>query len=525
MLFVDWYYSMLTETKIEEIKEVIQKNQTAKAHLLWQELRLDTDEAAKIWIVPLKIVALPLLVDTEVFDLFKEDIGAVGTAHHIPVAERLKRRLGMVSEDQLDEFIERLISEGNANNKKLIDTALEYDLSKSSDTPVDDHAVQDMSLVDDMQKVQFQPQTNPLMQDMTLHKILLSEQRTDAITHHFDSQDAKEIDWHRNIVPDHGLVLDYHKIAEALMHKYSLQLEEELVLKRFETVLAAQIKGLRTKKQTLALLVRGHKIGGLEIAEETAHQIVQEIEDHYPAAQNGEQIVASVPAFSAPPQTLVTSSAVPAVSTPTHHALQSAVDRPDAQKISLGVFAQPSSGETQSNAQSPQSPSIPLQQTPIQSIETQSPSPSSIRQDEVNSTSLQQASMPQKVIVRKVIDPQKPKMQDIAPVRPASPQVLGTVEQLGTISLDDVRMSPHGVRDIFARVQHEITMMAQQSYDKRLAAIRQWRQSPLYKQYVSIGNRAMQEAKQVAQIISEGNTEGLTQEEFDAIADFNSELE
>ncbi|HLD20196.1 MAG TPA: hypothetical protein VJB93_03055 [Patescibacteria group bacterium] len=492
---------MLSETKIEEIKEVIKKNQTAKAHLLWQELRLDTDETAKTWGVPLKIVALPLLVDAEVLDLFKQDISAVSQAYHIPVAERMKRRLNMVSDEQSDEFMEHLLSEGNPHNKAVIESALEYDLSKVQSEPADEHALQDMSLVDEIQKVQIQPQVNEQAQTVILHKNLLSEQRGDSLTHHFDPQDAKEVDWHRTMVPQNALMLDYLKIAEALMHKYSLQFEEELFMKRFETVLSAQIKGLRTKKQTLALLVRGHKIGGLEIPEETANQIVQEIEDHYPAAQNIEQKSGPQPAqmqqslnreaipqsIAQPPAPSIPTTEAPDV--PKQQALQSAVDRPSAQKISFDAFAQPS-GETS------------------------------------RTSSLQPVtSMSQKIPVRKVVDTQKPNMQDIAPIRPMGQQVMGTVEQLGTISLDDVRMSPHGVVDIFARVQHEITMMAQQSYDKRLAAIRQWRQSPLYKQYVSVGNRAMQGAKPVSQVISEDGSNGLTQEEFDAIADFNAELE
>ncbi|HAZ16478.1 MAG: hypothetical protein A3H59_01995 [Candidatus Jacksonbacteria bacterium RIFCSPLOWO2_02_FULL_43_9] len=500
---------MLSETKIEEIKEVIKKNQTAKAHLLWQELRLDTDETAKTWVAPLKIVALPLLVDAEVSDLFKQDISAVSQAYHIPVAERMKRRLNMVSDEQSDEFIEHLFSEGNPHNKAVIEAALEYDLSKVQSESTDEHALQDMSLVDDIQKVQFHPQVNEQAQSVALHKILLSEQRGDSFTHHFDPQDAKEIDWHRKMVPESAVILDYRKIAEALMHKYSLQFEEDLRIQRFGSVLAAQIKGLRTKKQTLALLVRGHKIGGLEIPEETAQQIVQEIEDHYPAAQSIPQEPFPTPSVlaqslssehkdTAPtaPSQSARDSVVPSV-TASHdasqqQALQSATNRPDVVSIALDAFT---------------------------------PSAVSGIDGQQQGVSVQTGNSGNKIPVRKIVDTQKPNMQDIAPVRPMGQQVMGTVEQLGTISLDDVRMSPHGIRDIFARVQHEITTMAQQSYDKRLAAVRQWRQSPLYKQYVSIGNRAMQGAKSVSQIISEDGSNGLTQEEFDAIADFNTELE
>ena len=67
----------MDNTQIQEIKDVIKKGQTAKAHLLWQELRSVGDEALKIWITPLKIVALPLLVEGEIVELFKEDLNAV----------------------------------------------------------------------------------------------------------------------------------------------------------------------------------------------------------------------------------------------------------------------------------------------------------------------------------------------------------------------------------------------------------------------------------------------------------------
>ena len=464
----------MDNTQIQEIKDVIKKGQTAKAHLLWQELRSVGDEALKIWITPLKIVALPLLVEGEIVELFKEDLNAVAKAHSILVAEKFRRRLNLVSDEQQDAFLSIIEQSAHKNNLNVVKEALNLPIERE-EVPIKSTAPERPQAVP-LQQVQFDGAAPSPESGVPGQRTVLATQQSGTPTDHFDDHDAKEIDWHQQAVPTAGPSLDYEKITTALIQKYSLQLADQFVEKRFISIVSAYIKGLRNTIQTKEMLSRSHKIGGAEIPEDTALKIITELETHYPAVQQAAPILNSKPLVTPHAEALPTP---PQAQQPQASAkLSTAQARPQAEKLNLehmsGVAA-PKDGR-----------------------------PSAIK----------------KLPVRRTVNTKKPRMQDVAP---SQKKAMSTSEQLGTIDLDDVRMSPNGIQDILTRVKHEIEVVAKQSFAKKSEAIKQWHQSPLYKDYVTIGGKSVQEGKHIDQVIAENN-DGLSMEEFDAIADFNSLL-
>lgn len=464
----------MDNTQIQEIKDVIKNGQTAKAHLLWQELRSVGDESLKVWITPLKIVALPLLVEGEIVELFKEDLNAVAKAHSIQVAEKFRRRLNLVSDEQQAAFLGAIEQAAHKNNLNVVKEALHLPIERE-EVP-EKLAVTEKPAPAQLQQVQFNGAAQAQQPGVPGQRTVLASQQSAAPTDHFDDHDAKEIDWHKQAVPTAAPSLDYEKITTALIQKYSLQLADQFVQKRLTSIVSAYIKGLRNPTQTKEMLSRSHKIGGAEIPEDTAGKIMAELEDHYPAVQQTPPPISSQPMVTPHAEALPKPPAPQQPQVPAK--LDSAQARPQAEKLNLEHMigsAAPADGR-----------------------------PSAIK----------------KLPVRRTVDTKKPRMQDVSP---SQKKALSTSEQLGTISLDDVRMSPNGIQDILTRVQHEIEVVAKQSFVKRSEAITQWHQSPLYKEYVAIGGKSVQEGKQVDQVITE-NKDGLAREEFDAIADFNSQL-
>ena len=70
-------------------------------------------------------------------------------------------------------------------------------------------------------------------------------------------------------------------------------------------------------------------------------------------------------------------------------------------------------------------------------------------------------------------------------------------------------------------------MLQDESYEKRTLGLQAWRQSPVYQNYLMIGQRSVEKGLDVSQVIQQkqaANEQCLTLEEFMSIADFNEEL-
>lgn len=117
----------------------------------------------------------------------------------------------------------------------------------------------------------------------------------------------------------------------------------------------------------------------------------------------------------------------------------------------------------------------------------------------------------------------KNQMSDIK----APPRVLGPMEELKTLGLDDFRRLGGTPQDIIHKLQSKIDLLGEKSVARRLEAVRSWQGSPIYKLYLSLGRESIEEGRHVDIIIKEKIDKKeicLSLEEFNAIADFNSKL-
>ena len=105
--------------------------------------------------------------------------------------------------------------------------------------------------------------------------------------------------------------------------------------------------------------------------------------------------------------------------------------------------------------------------------------------------------------------------------------IYGPVEELAHLSLDDLRSLGKNLSDAFVKIKHKIEMLQDESYEKRTLGLQAWRQSPVYQNYLMIGQRSVEKGLDVSQVIQQkqaANEQCLTLEEFMSIADFNEEL-
>ncbi len=105
--------------------------------------------------------------------------------------------------------------------------------------------------------------------------------------------------------------------------------------------------------------------------------------------------------------------------------------------------------------------------------------------------------------------------------------VMGPVEELKAISLADFRKLADSPQEAAEKILEKISYLEDESLIKRAAGIKAWKESEVYKLYLTIGNLSLTQKKPVEQVILELSKAGrpyLTPVEFQAIADLNNRL-
>ena len=112
----------------------------------------------------------------------------------------------------------------------------------------------------------------------------------------------------------------------------------------------------------------------------------------------------------------------------------------------------------------------------------------------------------------------KPILADIK----APPRVVGPIEELKALTLVDLRRMGDTAAAL-NKIKGMVDLIGEHSVTKRLEAVKAWQVSPLYQQYVKLGHDSIVQGKGMADLANsvEG---GLTEKEFNAIADFNVRL-
>ena len=125
----------------------------------------------------------------------------------------------------------------------------------------------------------------------------------------------------------------------------------------------------------------------------------------------------------------------------------------------------------------------------------------------------------------------QPQVQSQKQVRP-QPQVserriMGPVDELANINLENFRRLGKNVLDVLKKIKEKINLMQEESFERRAEGIKAWQQSAVYKEYLILGQESMEQGKSIQEVIENKknkNLQTLSFEEFEAIADFNENL-
>jgi hypothetical protein len=117
----------------------------------------------------------------------------------------------------------------------------------------------------------------------------------------------------------------------------------------------------------------------------------------------------------------------------------------------------------------------------------------------------------------------KVKMEDVKHV----PKLTGPIDELREMNLVNFRRLSRNPRDAVLKIKKKISFLEEESYTKRFEGIKAWRQSPVNKLYLEIGQESIINKKPVNVIINnrkQARKPYLSEAEFKAVMDLNKDL-
>ena len=121
------------------------------------------------------------------------------------------------------------------------------------------------------------------------------------------------------------------------------------------------------------------------------------------------------------------------------------------------------------------------------------------------------------------VDSDKPRMKDVK----YRPKLTGPVDELGEMDIVNFRRLNSDPEVVADKIKQKIKNLETESYSKKLAGIKSWRQSPINRLYLEIGQESLLKKKSVPEVIearAQNGLDYLTKEEFDTIVSLNKEL-
>ena len=110
-------------------------------------------------------------------------------------------------------------------------------------------------------------------------------------------------------------------------------------------------------------------------------------------------------------------------------------------------------------------------------------------------------------------------------LRPSGPaQPVGPVEELKLMTLEDFRRLGEP-QEAAQKIYQKIDLLADESLELKAEAIKAWKASPAYQNYLTIGHKSMESNKSVEEVIRHKTINDMSKFEFEAIGDLNRSLQ
>lgn len=126
-------------------------------------------------------------------------------------------------------------------------------------------------------------------------------------------------------------------------------------------------------------------------------------------------------------------------------------------------------------------------------------------------------------VINAALNPNRPIMHDVKPM----PKVMGPIEELQFFDVINFRRLGKTPNEAVTKIFNKVKQLEREGYDKMVAGVKAWRQSPVNRLYIKIGQEAISKGttiKEAALNHQKNNPEYLSIEEIEAIVGLNSKL-
>lgn len=317
-----------------------------------------------------------------------------------------------------------------------------------------------------------------------------------ATVAHLTPEDEEEIANHSQRLAGYDVGPNVHDtLADTLQHiikNNGLTFDDEHMERRFASVVTARLKDIRSSAETLDLLTRPPKIGGMGFDRQRAENIIaeasieaakfydqSELQKLLAEQKRVAEPAPKPPKIPAPPPV----SPAPVAPPP-----------PPVPRVSPMTFAAPPSIR------------VPSAAAPVRTDQSQEPAA---------------PTMPTAAL--RTTESERPRVADIR----GMPRLTGPVEELRTMTpVDFRRLGPDPVACV-RRVYDKIQRLGKESFTKKAEGIRAWRESDVYLLYVAMGQESLLSGKSIRDLTMARQQSGqpsLSEQEFMLIADLNRKL-
>lgn len=296
------------------------------------------------------------------------------------------------------------------------------------------------------------------------------------------------------------------EIAQSIIVQHHLAFHDELLSKRATAILKARLKNIRNADETMVMLVRAPKVGGLGLDQDIAKQVVTSLESRAQLVKERgivrePEVIAPPPPPALPPLQVQQPIAQP----PLYRDAVSAAARPAVLPVPPSTAAPtpvPVQPTIKRPVDIPTPPAWPT--TPPPSKPAPGPSPAPLVRRE------------------RMID--RPAIADIT--RPM--KTVGPAEEMRSMTLTEFRRLGQGANESTMRLLEKFNLLQRESFTLWSEALSGWRQCEVYQLYLDMGRQSLEQAIGISEIIklrAKANQLYLSEHEFTALADFNRQLQ
>lgn len=310
-------------------------------------------------------------------------------------------------------------------------------------------------------------------------------------TFYFDREDEEEVrKVHEEKIGDGTPLINYNDLVQEISIASGISFSDELLQKRFVSLITSRLRDIRTSLQLKELLTRSQKVGGLELSLEQADLVIALTEEKAKTIHDHKTI----------------------------EELEEREKKREEEEIK----------EAQKQAKIRQAVAREQIKKALQALNQKNREKQEIKVTPQPAPEKKPEVIPPIPIIPKVKRPPqdilgKPKIVDIK----TPPKTLGPVEEIKSLNLHDFRRLSATPQEAIEKVKEKIELLEEESITEKARGIKAWQQSEIYQLYLDIGNESMNKGISVKEVIASRTMEGrsyLTEEEFKAVGDLNKNL-